>query len=273
MDFSIDLPHGYRAREVWDFHSRDRHQLCEEVEAGSLRKRLMLGGQALDMEVQLTPGKAHIRASLNHPQATRIAERLLGLVLDPEPFEATFANDPHLGPLLQQRPGLRLAQTATPFEALTWAVMGQQVHLQFALQLRRTFIELADVRQDGRFYYPDAQAAARIDWEELPRRKFSRAKADTLRRVVELQLDLDQLDADALLAIKGIGPWTVNYTLMRGFGAADCSLHGDAAVKNALQRVFDRPLKASQAESILARYRPYRSLAAVHFWASLNKQA
>ena len=271
MDLSIALPPHYRAQEVWNFHNRDSQQLCEEVAPNSLHKRFMLAGQPLDIQVRLMAGTARVNATLDMPQVAQVAARLLGLVLDPGPFETAFSDDPQLGPLIQQRPGLRLAQTATPFEALTWAIMGQQVNLNFALQLRRTFIELADVRRNGQYYYPDAQAAAAIDWEELPRRKFSRAKADTLRRVVEL--DFEQLDVQTLLAVKGIGPWTVNYTLLRGFGAADCSLHGDAAVKNALQRVFDRSLSAGEAESILARYRPHRSLAAAHCWASLNKQA
>ena len=43
---------------------------------------------------------------------------------------------------------------------------------------------------------------------------------------------------NALLAIKGIGPWTVNYTLLRGYGYADCSLEGDVAIRSALGRVL-----------------------------------
>jgi len=53
MDFSIDLLPDYRAHEVWNFHNRDTYQLCEEVMPGSLRKRLMLGGQALEVEARL----------------------------------------------------------------------------------------------------------------------------------------------------------------------------------------------------------------------------
>jgi len=73
-------------------------------------------------------------------------------------------------------------------------------------------------------------------------------------------------------AIKGVGPWTVNYTLRRGFGHADGSLHGDVAVRNALQRLLSSADKVSalQTEAWLRQFAPWRSLVAAHLWASLR---
>ena len=267
----IALPRGYRAHEVWAFHARDGQQLCESTGPASLTTRLVWQGQPCRIDIHLHQNHAETEGP---PEAVR---RLLGLVLDPHDFEQAFALDQQLGPLIQQRPGLRLAQTATPFEALTWAVMGQQVNLTFALQLRRTFIELAGVRLGGEFYYPDAAAATAIREEDLTARKFSGAKAGTLVRLARLvadgELDLEKPDAERLLQVKGVGPWTVQYVLLRGYGHPDCSLHGDAAVKKALQQVFQEPLEAGAAQKLLARYQPHRSLAAAHCWASLSKQA
>jgi DNA-3-methyladenine glycosylase II len=268
---TLTLPEHYRPQEVWAFHARDAQQLCETVRPGQLEKRLVWLGKPTHVQIHVKDQLAEIEGPLQP------ARRLLGLELDPQPFEAAFGNDPHLGPLIGQRRGLRLAQTATPFEAITWAIMGQQVNLTFALQLRRTFIELADVRQHGQYYYPDAAAAAAIREEDLTTRKFSRSKARTLvelaRLVARKELDLDQPDPQRLLHIKGIGTWTVQYTLLRGYAHPDCSLHGDAAVKKALQQVFASDLDAKAAEQILSRYQPHRSLTAAHCWASLGKQA
>ncbi|MBN9420529.1 hypothetical protein ABS71_02750 [bacterium SCN 62-11] len=267
----MHLPPHYRPQEVWAFHARDAQQLCESVTPNHLTKRLVWDGRPTRIEIQLKEDQAEISGPLEP------ARRLLGLTLDPAEFEQTFGSDQHLGPLIQARPGLRLAQTATPFEAITWAVMGQQVNLTFALQLRRTFIELADVRQDGLYYYPDAAAAAGLREQDLTERKFSGAKARTLIQLARLvasgELPLDPVDPELLLQVKGIGPWTVQYTLLRGYGHPDCSLHGDAAVKKALQQVFALPLDAKAAEQLLTRYQPHRSLTAAHCWASLSKQA
>ena len=77
--------------------------------------------------------------------------------------------------------------------------------------------------------------------------------------------------SETLLAIKGIGPWTVNYVLLRGYGYPDCSLEGDVAVRAALHKLSGsaaRPTVA-EAERMLARYAPHRTMAAAYLWASL----
>jgi DNA-3-methyladenine glycosylase II len=85
----------------------------------------------------------------------------------------------------------------------------------------------------------------------------------------------DRLDISReLLAIKGIGPWTVNYVLLRGFGYPDCSLHGDVAVRAALHQLSasaERP-NMQEAEHLLERYAPHRTMAAAYLWASLGEK-
>jgi DNA-3-methyladenine glycosylase II len=72
-----------------------------------------------------------------------------------------------------------------------------------------------------------------------------------------------------LLAVRGIGPWTVNYTLLRGFGWPDGSLHGDVAVRRGLQLLLGRDdkINAAEAEDWLAEFSPWRALVAAHLWA------
>ncbi|MEO7099361.1 MAG: DNA-3-methyladenine glycosylase 2, partial [Luteolibacter sp.] len=212
-----------------------------------------------------------------------IARNMLALNIDPAPFVKLVRRDPLFAPLVRKNPHLRIPQAATPFEALTWAIIGQQINLAFAISLRRTFIRIAGRPHSGGLWcYPDASAVARIEPDELSLHRFSRAKAETLVRVARMvesgALPLDEwekqpqpgIEAD-LLAIKGIGPWTVNYALMRGFAYSDCSLHGDAAIRNAVQRLTASGTKPTSAEieSFLARYQPHRSMAAAHLWASL----
>ena len=77
-----------------------------------------------------------------------------------------------------------------------------------------------------------------------------------------------------LSAIKGIGPWTVHYALLRGFGWLDGSLHGDVAVRNALARLLDVPsVSQREAEQWLGAFSPWRALVAAHLWASLSAKS
>ena len=241
---------------------------------------------ALAIDLGARPGQALCTAdadgALAPAQLDDILRNVLGLRIAPEPFEAAVREDPLFAPLVAREPGLRVIQSATIFEALSWAIIGQQINLGFAIALRRTFIALAGrAHPSGLWCYPEASDAARLDLDDLTSRKFSRAKAETLLRLARLAdegaLDLAR-DADLptvserLLAVKGIGPWTVNYALLRGYGFADCSLEGDVAVRTAIGRLLgsaERP-NLAEAAAFLATYRPHRTMAAAHLWASLS---
>jgi DNA-3-methyladenine glycosylase II len=290
--FSLKIPRDYRADEIIAFHARDPEGLAEQVSTGCIRKGLVIEELPVALEIQLRPDRAACRIcvdgafSRTSRDALRgIARKMLGLHLDPQIFENRFRNDPLLGLLIHRHAGLRIPCTATPFEALMWAIIGQQINLRFAISLRRTFILLAGMRHSsGIWCHPDPGAVAALNPEELCRRKFSRSKADTLIRtaklvhsgglLLELPNDRSRLEEE-LMAIKGVGPWTVNYTLLRGFGFADCSLHGDVAVRTALQRLSGSAprLDSIEAATLLEGYKPHRSLVAAHLWASLKVNA
>jgi DNA-3-methyladenine glycosylase II len=291
-ELAIALPPAYRGEDVIAFHSRDAEGVAEQVTPNRIRKGVLLDGVPVLLDVSLAPGQARCAVdaagTLDAATLARAHEALLnilGLRIDPAPFEALAQGDALLGPVVQREPGLRIVQSATVFEALTWAIIGQQINLAFAIALRRTFILQAGRRHaSGLWCYPEAVDVARLDLDALTSRKFSGAKAETLLRVARLvaggELALARDDdpdvaSQALLAVKGIGPWTVNYTLLRGYGYPDCSLHGDVAVRAAFQQLLGEDSKPgiARTEALLERYRPHRTMAAAYLWASLKQNA
>jgi DNA-3-methyladenine glycosylase II len=287
---TIALPAGYRHADAFTFHGRDADALAEQVdpEAGRIRKGVLLNGVPTVVDITLHADRAECVVASDGAAADDAVDdalvNMLGLRIDPAPFEQAVRDDPLFGPVVARQPGLRVIQSATVFEALTWAIIGQQINLPFAIALRRTFIGLAGrAHSSGLWCYPEAADVARLDIEQLTTRKFSGAKAETLLRFARLVADgalsLDRSDdaagvSERLLAVKGIGPWTVNYALLRGWGYADCSLHGDVAVRNAIGRLrgAERP-DMREAEAFLEAYRPHRTMAAAYLWASLNQPA
>ena len=283
----IDLPPGYRTADVLAFHGRDAEGVAEQVDGNGLRKAVLLDGVPTLFEIAFDARGAGCRIvseTVTMPDRARFHDvllNILGLRIDPAAFAALARDDAWLGPVIARQPGLRIVQSATVFEALTWAIIGQQINLTFAIALRRTLVlQAGRLHASGLWCYPEARDVARLDMEQLTSRKFSHAKADTILRVARMvedgALSLDRArDPDVvgqeLLAIKGIGPWTVNYILLRGYGYPDCSLQGDVAVRTALQRVSgsaERPTLA-QADRLLERYAPHRTMAAAYLWASL----
>ena len=291
----IALPPGYRIADVIAFHGRDAEGLAEQVSPQGLRKGVLLDGvpTLFDIRFDGSVARCKIVHDLNDAPITPALQEktqdallnVLGLRIDPAAFAAFAHDDPVLGPVLAHQPGLRIVQSATVFEALTWAIIGQQINLSFAIALRRTLIQLAGrPHSSGLWCYPEAYDVARLSLEDLTSRKFSTAKAETVLRVARMAVDgslaLDRRRDAAevsqeLLAIKGIGPWTVNYVLLRGYGYPDCSLEGDVAVRAALHNLTGSAQRPTllEAQRLLARYAPHRTMAAAYLWASLAEPA
>ncbi|MFN3789801.1 DNA-3-methyladenine glycosylase 2 [Massilia sp.] len=293
-EIMLDLPVGYRTEDVLAFHSRDAEGIAEQVSPDGLRKGVLFEGTPVVLEVRFgrdtaaccvdADGDGDSRPALL-AQARDALLSILGLRIDPAEFAAFARHDPALGPVVARRPGLRIVQSATVFEALTWAIIGQQINLPFAISLRRTLIQLAGrVHASGLWCYPEAADVARLALDDLTSRKFSRSKAETLLRLAQLVVDgrlvldrgrpVDEV-VQELLAIKGIGPWTVNYALLRGYGYPDCSLEGDVAVRTAFHRLLGGNTRPDipTTQGLLERYAPHRTMAAAYLWASLSDTA
>jgi AraC family transcriptional regulator of adaptative response / DNA-3-methyladenine glycosylase II len=204
----------------------------------------------------------------------------LGLSIDPSRFETQVLASAELAPLLEGQRGLRVPLIADPFDALVWAVVGQQVNLPFAYRLRRRLIErVSGEIGEGLFAPPSPEAVAALEPDDLGELQFSRAKAgylvDAARSVVDGRLPLTALHGKSatriertLLAVRGIGPWSAHYLMMRCFGFLDCVPLGDTGLATGLERFFAldaRPDKQDQL-ALMSRFSPYRSLATFHLW-------
>ena len=286
---SVPLPPDFRPDDVLAFHARDTQQLAERVGPDRIAKGLVWQGHPASLEIVFRPGHADARLAIDGPhdsatgQLEPLVRHLLGLTQPVDSFETAHREHPLLAPLIARHPGLRVPQAATPFEALTWAVTGQQISVHAALALRRRLISATGIiHSNGLACYPDALALVRLNEPALHAAGLSRSKAQTLlslaRLIAEGRLPLDAwrdgTPADEirerLLAVRGIGPWTVNYTLLRGFAHLDGSLHGDAAVRRKLQALLGQTerITADEAEAWLAPFSPWRALVAAHLWAA-----
>lgn len=299
----VALPANYRPQDMLALHARDALQASEKVEGLRVSKGLTWQGQPalLLLHLEMVEGAAQAVASLNvdgqpptnagQPDLHAMVARMLGLGDGADQLELQHAKHPVLGPVLRSQAGLRVPASSSPFEALVWAITGQQISVAAAIALRRRLIATTAVQHSsGMLCHPDAAALAALTPEQLRAAGFSVSKIASLERVCAAVLDgslplntwaaqpLQAQDAqaieDALLAIKGIGPWTVHYALLRGFGWLDGSLHGDVAVRNALARLLDVPsVSQREAEQWLGAFAPWRALVAAHLWASLSAKS
>jgi len=297
-EFTLALPAGYSALGTLRFLGRDAESLCERVTARGFVKAVRLAGRPALLAVEVGARRARCRISAPASgrrarpfepaaldAARRVARRLLGLAGgDPAAFER-HAQRLGAGRLVAGRLGLRIPLAAEPFEGLVWAILGQQVNVAFAATLRRRLIALAGepLGGDGAILHPKPEAVAALEPRDLLPLQLSRGKAGYLvgaaRAVTAGELPLDRLadeppaEVEArLLALRGVGPWTAQYVMLRALGLPDCVPVGDSGLATALARFYalDRRPGPAETRELLAPFSPYRSLATAHFWASLG---
>lgn len=282
-EFALRLPAGYRVREVLDFYGRDPLSVSEQVFADGLKKALLIDGKASLVEISFGGDSAAVRVDGGNVFAAhRAVVRMLGMDADAAGFERQFAEAPLFGELFRRQRGLRIPLTPEPWEAVAWAIMGQQISVKAAVALRRELIAaLGPQHSSGLRAHPGADAVAKLDVEALRALKFSRSKAEYLiaaaKAVAGGELPIANLralsakhSARLLGSVRGIGPWTIQYVFLRGFGFADCLPAGDAGLAQGLGRLLGERPDESQIRETMACFAPYRSLATYHVWASLK---
>ncbi len=291
--FLLHLPPGYRAQEILAYHDRDRASPCERVEGTRIFKALATPDGPLVLEVAFEGQGAWCRV---HPDAKLSREgaafvqgaalRMQGLEGDVAAFESRMGRGNALMPLLARRRGMRLPLTATAFDGLCWAIIGQQINIAFAAALRREILDLAGEKIGDMRTHPSAERVANVAATDLTARRYSRSKAQYLigaaEAVAKGALDVDAMGTGSAVAaervlkgIHGIGTWTARYMLLRGAGFADCAPVGDSALATALQRLHkreDRP-PHEEVDTMMRDFAPHRSLATAHLWASLKDAA
>ena len=279
-EFVLALPSGYPLPYLKRALGRDPLSISERLDGNAYHAAIQLAAGPALLTLKLSPSAIKARVSSGSAlEAHTVVAGLAGLEQDAAGF-ARLASRLGLARLTVRRAGLRLSQTPTVFDGLLWAVIGQQVNLAFASTLRRRLIELTGAPVgEGLIAPPTPAAVAALEPETLRPLQFSRQKAAVIINLARLiaggELDLAALRVMSatraertLLAQYGLGPWSVNYVMMRSLGFADCVPYGDTGVTSGLQallRLEERP-DVDATKRLMAVFSPYRSLATAHLW-------
>jgi DNA-3-methyladenine glycosylase II len=184
-------------------------------------------------------------------------------------------NDVHLKHIIEILPKPTHETTGDVFFDVTSCIIGQQIHYRRETTRFELFKSLFSNQ------YPRPEAVASLNVETFLTLKISSQKYYTLCRLSEwwIKNSIGEMDWNAksddeirkmLLAIKGIGPWTVDMILMWTLERWDVFPSDDYSLKKVMTRVYglnpDENLKAQMTE-IASRWMPHRSLACRYLWA------
>jgi len=182
-----------------------------------------------------------------------------------------------LGPLdLEAR---RRGRPADAYGALLRSIVGQQLSTKAA----RTIFDRMTALWDGRT--PTPQQLLDADPDAIRAAGLSRPKIAYLRSLAEHvlsgELELDRLDelsdeeiTAELTAVKGLGRWTADMFLIFHLSRPDVLPVGDLGVRRAIETVYELPSipAAEEIEKLAEPWRPYRTLASLYLWHSLDNE-
>ncbi len=254
----------------------------EEWRDGAYRRTLRLPyGRGT---VALTPGPEHIgcRLTLGDLRDLTVAisrcRRMLDLDADPVAVDGQLRADPVLAPLVDKAPGRRVPRTVDEEEFAVRAVLGQQVSTAaartHAARLVTAHGEAVDDPEGGLTHlFPSAGSLAALDPGALAMPAARRTTLTTLvARLADGSLTLgvesDWAETRArLLALPGLGPWSVEVIAMRALGDPDAFPATDLGVRHAA-RDLGLPVTPAALTARAEDWRPWRAYAVQYLWAT-----
>ncbi|WP_343059898.1 DNA-3-methyladenine glycosylase [Saccharibacillus deserti] len=292
----LPLPSLFSWPECLAYLGRSKLEVLHRIEGEQLVEVVDLDGHLVRLKIQPAKDTAMLLIEFpqNEPPEIRTAaacyvREWFGLDEDLEPFYAMAQKDPLLAPVVSAHRGLRLIGIPDLFEALAWAIIGQQINLPFAYTMKKRLVETYGEALPGEdpwsgperlFPRPDVIAALAPD--DLRPLQFSGRKAEYVIGAARLLeegrlskcslLRMEQPEArETLLAIRGVGAWTADYVGIKCLRHPDAFPAGDAGLHQALKAGLglDRKPLPAEIEQAAAGWRGFEAMAAFYLWQSL----
>lgn len=272
----------------------------EYVDDGAWRRAIDFRDASGTLTVSRHARKRCLVAQIDGPVSAHAAAlaaplaRMFDTQADPAAITAHFADDPWLAPLVAATPGLRVPGAWSGFELVVRAIVGQQVSVKAATTIIGRLVQRVGRRIEShphehtawRFPTPAALAAADLGGIGMPGKRvaalqgFAQAVASGAVAIersdsatsAETACDLDAMRA-ALLALPGIGPWTVEYVAMRAWRDANAWPATDLVLMQSIAARDPALARPAQQRARSDAWRPWRAYAAMHLWNELADRA
>ncbi|UAL53719.1 DNA-3-methyladenine glycosylase [Bacillus sp. CMF21] len=285
-------PNDFAFSECLAFLGRSSAEVLHHVEEGFLLKWIEIDGNRVMMKVSLKQDRLVIEFpdltpdKFTRVQAAKYIWTLFDLDRDMQPFYELAEKDELLRNVVTKHYGLRIIGIPDLFEALTWAIIGQQINLNFAYTLKRRLIEQFSECHyfEGRqlWLFPKAEVIASLEISDLQNLQFTKRKAEYILGIAReisngdlskeklLRLETDEARS-LLLSIRGVGAWTADYVMMKclmetaAFPAADVGLHH--AIK--AQLGLERKPSMDELVELSEGWQGWEAYAVFYLWRSL----
>ena len=290
----LQTPKEFSFSHCLNFLARSPLELCHKVHNSSLYKlekfdsRLVLLkiGCSRNHTIRIDLLTPHPGKSIRSDVANYVRQ-WFDLDTDLCPFYRMAAKDLILKNVVSKLYGLRILTIQDLFEALCWAIIGQQINLRFAYMLKRRFVESFGEKftfhRQHYYRFPDPHKVSGLTISDIRALQFTARKSEYIIELAQKMKNGD-LTREALLRhhnfkaarkhlmrIRGVGGWTAEYVSLRCLMDPAAFPAADVGLQNAVKQQLDLRDKPTVEDIIQYsnNWEGWKAYAAFYLWASL----
>lgn len=292
----IKTPETFRFNVNIDYLTRDSNECMFEVVDEKIIRVIVIDELKILVQISSTDKNDLIVEFLTGmiPKTFKEKEAIVSFIyewfdldVDLIAFYEMGSRDALLKHPIEKFYGLRAIGIPDLFEALCWSIIGQQINLKFAYTLKRQFVEKfgeAIVFKGEKYWiFPSYEKIAKLTVDDMANIKMTRRKFEYIIGIAKLMnekvltkeklLQMNDLKRaeKALVSIRGIGPWTANYVLMRCLRYPTAFPIDDVGLINAIKLQLDMNRKPTKEEvkKLSAKWVNWESYATFYLWRLL----
>ncbi|MCH7370500.1 DNA-3-methyladenine glycosylase 2 [Aeromonas sp. MR16] len=227
--------------------------------------------------IRIEPGEGHhLRLTLRDlppgalPDLLYRVRRMWDLDADMTRIGARLGQDPLLARIQACWPGVRLPGGWDEYEVMLRAIVGQQVSVKGAITIMGRLVARTQEQFGVSALPTPAQLCAlNLDGIGMPGSRI-RTLQGIAAALASGEITLATASDEALLALPGIGPWTIAYWRLRTGQDPDAFPASDLVLQKALGGGVKLPVK--EVEALSTAWQPWRAYAASWLWHAMSEQ-
>lgn len=289
----IEVPIEFNFKSNLGYLQRDKNECMYEIENEKIMRVILVKNERVLVEVSALDNQNLLIRFLagTRPSSTENKKAVVHYIRDwfdldrnLTPFYQMAHQDPLLKPLVKTHYGLRIVGIPDLFEALCWGVLGQQINLKFAYTLKRQFVEKfgKSVEYKGSSYwvFPTYEKISKLTPEDMSDIKMTIRKSEYIigiaqliangklskEKLLELN-DFKKIETE-LVKIRGIGPWTAHYVLMRCLRFPSAFPIDDVGLINSIKLLKEMNRKPTKKEisKLATPWKNWEAYATFYLW-------
>lgn len=286
----IDVPEEFSFLQCMVYLDRSDIECLHKIKAGEFYKLLKFEDARVIIKISMGIKKLmvtfmdEIPAKWTRAQVAKYVWDMFDLRTDLTPFYKLVEKDSIIKSLIDKYKGLRIVKINDMFEAICWAIIGQQINLRFAYTLKKRLVEGFGEKMvydnEEYFLFPTPEILSTLEANDLKQLQFTTRKAEYIieiaklfkdgiikKEVLALEKDYEKLKK-TLVAIRGVGNWTADYTILKCFDINDAFPIADVGIHNALKGILglDKKPTIDEIEKLSVDWKAWEAYVTFYLW-------